>query len=920
MAGSWKATRQIALSGTSVMAALLGLAAPSLAQSAGAPPSSANAAAQDDDAATETSEEIVVTGTSIHGVAPTGSNLISVSRADIETHGGANTPDLSASIPQLSSFNTAPQTNAGTGPGLGSFAPALRGLPANATLPLMDGHRLVGAAVQVTNPDYPLIPNMALERIEVVADGASSIYGSDAVAGVVNFITRRNYSGAELSADYGVGDEYQAGYFSGVVGQSWSSGSLLAAYQYSENGNITGGDRDYRSLDYRPEGGVDFRPTSCAAPTVQAYSSPVTSAFYAYDPATNGFGAAGTANHCDSGAGADILPSSRIHALFLSGHQDLTEDVTLWGEVLYSDRRDSIQVAAPAESVVLYNPAVYGAFGNPNYRGPAGSIYESVNFRTDNLIGDDHFTNTNYKRVGNSAFGLDWHLPRDLNLSIYGAVDWARNDTFVPGIDVTALNYYANNNNFASPGTGSTNLATALDPFDSSTPAATRAAILNYASDVTEKQEIDLGAVKLDGPLADLPGGELRFAVGVETRSEAFEQSGYVGTAASPVPEDLGRHVTSGYAELFIPIFGASNGAPFFHSLAISISDRYDNYSDFGSTNNPKVGLDWQPVEGLNLRGSYGTSFRAPGLRELGATTGAYYFSAAVSPFIYPTLTNQSVLLFGGNPNLRPEEATTYSLGVDFNPSWLSNFRASLTYYNIDYTNVIGSPAIASAFTDPTLASLVVSGNPAANPVLNNLLYGIGAVPIGWPSASLGTTPTTVVDLRNNNLGTRNTDGLDFDVNYRWPTDFGSVFADLAGNYILSFDTQLTPGAPETDNLRLGLPRWTARAALGADVGSFSLAGFVNYRDGITGNYARNGGGTASYSADPYITVDLRVAWTLPNDGWSKGTVLALQINDVFDESPPFFPASSGSPMFDGIGGSYNPVGRFVALNLRKAF
>ncbi|MBK8544915.1 MAG: TonB-dependent receptor [Caulobacteraceae bacterium] len=905
MVGPWKATRQLALTGASLAAMLLA-AAPAFAQT---PPIDAEA----DETAEE--EDIVVTGTSIRGVAPVGSNLISVTRDDIETHGGANTPDLSASIPQLNSFNTAPQTSAGTGPGLGSFAPALRGLPANATLPLMDGHRVIGAAVQVTNPDFPLIPNLALERIEVVADGASAIYGSDAVAGVVNFITRERFDGAEVSANYGVADGYYAGNIGGLVGLDWGNGSILAAYQYTESDNITGAERDYRVLDYRAAGGVDSRPIACPAPTVSAAAST-----FAYDPLTNSFGAAGTANHCDSAGAADILPSSRIHALFLSGRQDLTDNATVWGEILYSQRDEDIQVAAPAQSVVLYNPAVYGAFGNPNFRGPASWASETVNFRTDNLIGSDHFTNTNDKRVGNSSFGLDLELAGDLELNVYGTVNWSRNDTFVPGIDATALAYYANNNNFAVGGTGSTNPATALDPFDASTPAATVAAILNYASDVTEEQEVDLGAMRLNGPIADLPGGELRFAFGVETRSETFEQSGYVGTSASPVPEDFSRRVNSVYGELFIPIFGEGNEAPFFHRLALSLSQRYDDYSDFGSTSNPKVGLNWQPVEGLNLRGTYGTSFRAPGLRELGATTGAYYFSAATGPFIYPTIVNQSVFFFGGNPNLKPEEATTHSFGVDLNPSWLPNLRASVTYYNIDYSNVIGSPSIISAFTDPTLASLVTTGNPATNPTINTLLYGIGAVPIGWPSTSLGTTTTTVVDLRNNNLGTRNTDGLDFDINYRWDTDFGAMFVDLAGNYILNFDTRLTPGAPETDSLRLGLPRWTARATVGADVGSFSFAGFVNYRDGITSNYATTGGGIASYSSDAYMTVDLRAGWRLPDEGWTQGTVLALQINDVFDEEPPFFPASSGSPMFDGIGGSYNPIGRYVALNVRKTF
>lgn len=406
-----RSTRQVGLSGTALMAAMFLTAGSGWAQSSPSAPQ---------DAEDTTLDEFVVTGTSIRGVPPTGSNLISVSRADIVTQGGANTPDLSASIPQLSSFNTAPQTSAGTGPGLGSFAPALRGLPATATLPLMNGRRLVGAGVQVTNPDYPLIPNLAMERIEVVADGASSIYGSDAVAGVVNFITRKRADGVELSASYGVADGYYAGNIGALFGKDWGTGSFVAAYQFSENDNITGGERDYRVLDYTPWGGVDARSTACAEPNVYPFPSYATP--YAYQSATDTFGAAGTLNRCDTGAGADLFPASTIHAGFLSARQDLNERATVWGEVLYSDRHDDIQVAPQNVFVYMYCP---GFTTNVNARCPAGGIHEFVYFNSGQLLGTDNFTNTNDKMVGNSSFGADFKLPRDLNLSVYGTVDWA---------------------------------------------------------------------------------------------------------------------------------------------------------------------------------------------------------------------------------------------------------------------------------------------------------------------------------------------------------------------------------------------------------------------------------------------------------------------------------------------------------------
>lgn len=910
MAASWKATRHIALGGTSLVAALFLVAGPALAQSANASQGDAQAAEASEE------EEIVVTGTSIRGVPPTGSNLISVTREDIETHGGANTPDLSASIPQLSSFNTAPQTSAGTGPGLGSFAPALRGLPASATLPLMNGHRLVGAGVQVTNPDYPLVPNLAVERIEVVADGSSAIYGSDAVAGVVNFITRRNFSGAEISASYGVADDYYAGQIGGVFGRDWGSGSILAAYQYTENDNITGGERDYRVLDYSPWGGVDARPSACAEPNVYVgapYFDPAPS--YAYDSTTDTFGAAGTRNRCDSAAGADIFPSSDIHALFVSAQQDLSDNARLWGEILYSDRRDDIQVAPPAAYVQMWCPGnVFFVPANPNARCPVGAQYEGVYFNVGNILGTDHFTNTNHKVVRNSSLGVDFDLPNDLNLRVYGTSDWADNDTFVPLVSPTALQAYAS----------STNPADALDPFGANTPQATIEALRDgtYFVDVTEEQSVNLAALKLDGPLADLPGGQLRFAAGAEARHEAFAQRGYYLSPAANVDEDMDRDVRAVYGELFIPLVGPANAAPFVRRLTLSLSDRYDDYSDFGSTNNPKLGVNWEPMDGLALRGSYGTSFRAPGLRNLGATIGSFY----VYPADAGTTVNadvagvQTVYLSGGNPNLEPEEATTYSFGFDLNPSSLRDLRASLTYYNIEYTNVIASPTFANIFADPTLESSLVYFGDVSDPEIDNLLNGIGAQPSGFPASPIS-GDIYVVDRRVQNLSTLTTDGLDFDVNYRWTTGFGAVFAGVAGNYILNYETRFSPQAAEANGLDLGLPRWTARASLAAQADTISLAGFINYRDGVTSTYATTAAPfIATYESDPYVTLDLRFAWTLPDAGMTEGTILALQVNDVFDEAPPFFPASSGSPYFDGIGGNYNPIGRYVGLNLRKAF
>ncbi|MBC2779148.1 TonB-dependent receptor plug domain-containing protein [Parasphingopyxis marina] len=830
---------------------------------------------------------IVVTGSSIRGVPPTGSDLITVTREDAALVGAASTPELLATVPQLNSFNTAPRVSNG---GLGSFAPGLRGLPTAATLPLMNGHRLISGSTQQTNPDYPLIPELAIERVEIVADGASAIYGSEAVAGVVNFITRRSVSGLETIARYGFADDYEAFNAGAIFGQDWDSGSLVLAYQYQENSNITGADRDYRSLDFRAVGGIDTRSTVCPDANVNLFAGTI----YAAPTLQPGV------NTCDPRGAVDLLPENRTHSGFLSARQDLSDGITLWGDVLYSDRRDVVQAALPGQTFVLITAA------NPYFRAPpgTGSVFGYFDFRPDRLVGDDHFDQTFRVRAGNATAGLDIDLPGDFLVSVYGTYNWSRNDTFQPGINTTAL---------AAAAAGTTP-STALDPFGYRTDPAVVAEILDNPTDFTNRQRTRIGAVRVDGPLAQLPGGEIKIALGAEYRRETYMQRGQSGGVG--FPEDLSRNVQSIYGELFVPLFGIENAAPGARSLTLSLSGRYDHYSDFGSTTNPKIGLTWEPVDGANLRGSYGRSFRAPGLRDLGSTVGSYYSAAALvdafgarDPSRGAAQVN-TILLFGGNENLEPETARTWSVGVDLHPSFAPNLRASVTYYNIKYDEVIGTPSGLGAllFSDPTFSSRVIR-NPSAAQLTDAIdntvpfFYTFSAVP------AIG----NILDLRQGNFGVRKTDGIDFEVNYRQPTGFGTVFGGIAGNYILNYSNQLSPTSAESNSLEAGIPRLTLRTTLGVTAGPVTLVNYVNHRAGVTASYATPTG-TALYSAGGYTTVDLRLLVRLPDLGFTEGTELSFQINDLFNETPPFFPGT------DGIGGAYNPIGRYAAMSLRTTF
>ncbi|MCW3848180.1 TonB-dependent receptor [Sphingomonas sp. LB-2] len=862
--------------------ALALLSAPVAAQA-----QTAETSGQAEEGTVESDSEIVVTGTSIRGIPPTGSGLISVSREDAKLIGAASTPELLATVPQLNSFNTAPRVSNG---GLGSFAPGLRGLPTAATLPLMNGHRLISGSTQQTNPDFPFIPELAIERVEIVADGASAIYGSDAVAGVVNFITRRHVSGLTANVRYGMADDYHAFNAGGIFGQDWGSGSFVVAYQYQDNSNITGADRRYRSLDFRAVGGVDTRSAVCPDANVNLFAGTI----YAAPSLAPGL------NTCDPRGPVDLLPRNRTHSGLVSARQDLSGNVTLWADILYSDRRDVVQSALPGQTFVLITAA------NPFFRAPpgTGSLFGYFDFRPDYLVGADHFDQTYRVRTGNATVGIDIALPGDFRASLYGTYNWSRNDTFQPGINTTALTAAA----------GGTTTATALDPFGTRTNPSVVAAILNNPTDFTNRQRTRLGAVKIDGPLARLPGGEIKVALGAEYRRETYMQRGSSGGVG--FPENLERNVQSVYGELFVPVFGEDNAVPMFRSLTLSLSGRYDHYSDFGSTTNPKIGVTWEPIDGVNLRGSYGRSFRAPGLRDLGSTVGSYYSAAALvdafgarDPSRGAAQVN-TILLFGGNAALTPETARTYSFGIDLRPKFAPNLTASATFYNIEYENVIGTPSGLGAllFSDPTFASRVIRNPTAAqlNSAITNTVpffYTFAAVP------AIG----NILDLRQGNFGVRKTNGIDFDVRYRQPAGFGTIFAGIAGNYILNYRNKLSPTSAESNSLNAGIPRTTLRTTLGFTSGPVTFVNFVNHRSGVTASYATPTG-SAIYRAKGYTTVDLRLSVRLPDTSFVKGTELGLQVNDLFDATPPFFPGT------DGVGGTYNPIGRYAAMSLRTSF
>src|SRR5689334_23454869 len=222
----------ISLAVRAALASSVVLAQGALAQNAETPGPAADAGAV---------EEVVVTGTLIRGAQPTGSELVTLDRQAIVSSGALTTTNLMTSLPQLNSFNALPL---GT-PDFANPVPRFNIRATAGTLVLLNGHRMVGSGVLQTTPDPSAIPIGAIERVEVLPDGASATYGADAVGGVVNFITRTHYDGAEPRASYGHGDSYYEYDLSQSLGKSWNTGNVLAAYEYTAHDNFAYRDRDY---------------------------------------------------------------------------------------------------------------------------------------------------------------------------------------------------------------------------------------------------------------------------------------------------------------------------------------------------------------------------------------------------------------------------------------------------------------------------------------------------------------------------------------------------------------------------------------------------------------------------------------------------------------------------------------------------
>jgi iron complex outermembrane recepter protein len=800
-----------------VNAALYGSAALALV---GAP----QVLAQDQDDA-EKLETITVTGSRIKRTdIETSQPVFVIGKEDLQRTGLQSIGDV---LQELTTNGAALNTTFNNG-GNGATNVSLRNLGANRTLVLVNGRRWVTDLFSTV--DLNTIPISVIERIEVLKDGASAIYGSDAIAGVINITTRDSYDGAESSAYYGENEEgdgvTQAYDF--TIGSSTDRASVVLNASYSKQEPILAGDRE---ISANPLFGFNGNNVTAGASSTTPFGR---FGFGNGGQLPNGAPGTLTLIPGRSGAAAEdfkpfstntdgfnfapdnylLTPQERI-GVYAQARYNVTDNISFKTVLLYNERRSSQQLAAV--------PFTFGTVGAglgrfnvsaDNVYNPFGAEITRAQFRNRTQLRFFEQDNDTFYFAGgfDGSFDLgERSYSWDVN---YVYSDNERRDTTEGQFDLNRLRTglgpsFFDAGGVARCGTPDAVIAGCVPLNIFAGPDGFTQEMADYASfteQSTRYKDLYSYTANLTGDLFDLPAGPLSFAAGYEYRREsgsdlpdALTASG-ASTGNIRQPTEGGFSLNEFYVEFNIPVL---KDVAFAEVLEFNIAARHSDYSNFGDTLNPKFGFRWKPYADVLVRGNYSEGFRAPAIAELflgqadsfqnvldpcsesSQPTGAVLQRCRDGignlpgvPVGYEQANNQIRTTVGGNTALDPEKARTKTLGVVYSPSYVEGLDLYLDWYNIAITDPIGAPTAQ---------------------FLINQCYIFGNL----PSCNLMTRDPATGDVNSLFAGTVNNpgilgtevEGFDFTIDYRFDTDFGKFHINMDNAYISYFGDVGQPDA-----------------------------------------------------------------------------------------------------------------------------
>jgi outer membrane receptor protein involved in Fe transport len=764
---------------------------------------------------------------------------------------------------------------------------------------LIDGKRIAPSGTKGIFEDISNIPLSIVDHVDLLPDGASAKYGADAVGGVVNFVTRGNFSGIQTQARGGGVTDGSMGerQFSQLFGNTRDSGSDLLSFEYFQRDALRARDRPQYTSDLTPFGGSNFN---------WMYGNPGTitdgSHFWPIPKGQNGMPpvslAPGAANLYDQYQGADITPREERWSVFGKAHQKLTDDFGLSLEGLFT-RRNVSNIQTGSSPLVALVPESNPFYVNPT--GQPGPI--TVMEGTTAFFGPPEVEDR--VDTGNFALGLATSAEHGWTASGYVGYAFEKQHLREHG----QINQSALTAALADP-----DPATAFNPFgDASTNnAGTLAAIrgdLVYDS-ASSLRTISLTAM---GPTVPLPGGDIEATIGAEYRIQDIEtMTAQPGT--SPVASGrLGRDIRSAFAELRVPVIGESNELGFARRLEFSMGARREDYSDIGSATIPKVGLHWSVTKNWSFRSTWTKSFRPPSLTDLVAKNSFAYVSTLNDPSS-PTGTTTVLARYGTNTDLRPETARSWTLGTDLEFKSLPGLSASLTYFNINYSSRIDNVQFGyDVLSQPNFSWLVNRNITAAQ--LNDACANTVFLGVGTCQTS---SATAIIDNRLRNIALLRTDGIDLISRYTFENRAGKFDLGLNGTYLFAYSQANTPSTPLVNivstqsnpiNIKArGSASWTRRG--------FGVSTFVNFQ-----NRYRDTLSVPNRGVSPWTTIDLQLSYettgdTLDTLGWLGHTQFVLNAQNVFNVNPPFLNNSAVGLGYDQENADL--YGRMVSFEVRK--
>lgn len=738
--------------------------------------------------------EIVVTGSRIRG-APIASPVISIGQEEIRNQGETSLGEVVRNIPQ--SFG------GGQNPGIGLNVPGangvdigggsslnLRGLGSDATLTLLNGHRLAYSGSR-QSIDVSTIPIGALDRIEIVPDGASAIYGSDAVGGVANIILKRDMDGAELRARLGGstdGGNFDQQY-SASGGSRWNGGGFIAAYEFNRNSAVEAADRDY---------------------------------------ATN------------RSPGLTLYPAMHSNNALISGHQAIVPNLEFSLDALFNDRKSVTTIAS----------------------NPAGDL--SVSRRTQH--GDAR------------AFAV---APQ-LSLSA-GAWNFALSGTHAEERIDLAIDFFT--------GQERTLLATVL--YRNGTDS------VEFAG---------------NGPLIRLPAGRIKLALGAGYRNTTFANDRGAASSLNFSRSQADRYA---YGELSIPVAAPDMDIPALYRLNLSAAARYENYTDSGSITTPKFGLVYTPVRGFDLKASWGRSFRAPTLYQRFQPPNLTLLTAAVLGATEAPPGSTALYIQGGNPDLRPERATTWSITASLNPVRIPGLKLEASYFDVHYVDRIVTPIgfITQSLSDPNYAAQVTR-SPSQAMIAALLASGVSFV--NGTGASFD--PSKVIAFVNNNnvnAGRQWAHGVDMLASYHGAIGPDEIAFVANASYLVSH-RRISAAQPDLPlaGILFNPPHWRGRAGATWIHDGLALNATVSYIGKLSDTRF-----TPALNISDQTRLDLNARYKadLSSARWLRGLEVTLGVENVFDAAPPpIFSSLVSDTPYDST--NYSPLGRVVSIGVAASW